>query len=82
MSRVCIRKLLVKTVIYFFTDMPFLESHSPSFSKKNGLKLLKEKALDMLPKDGRVKLKVGLRILERIMAFKIASHFNSEFTSK
>ena len=70
MSRGCIKKLLVKTVTYVFTDMPFLDSHSSYFpEKKNGLKLLKVKTLEMIPTDGRLKPKVGLRILERIMIF-------------
>ena len=31
----------------------FLESHSPNFFLKNGLQLLKDKALEIIPKDGR-----------------------------
>ena len=34
-------------------DIPFLDSHSPFFFIKNGLKLLKERALEMTPKCGR-----------------------------
>ena len=40
---------------------------------KNGLKLLKEKALKMKPKFGRTEAKVGLRAVSRII--EIASHF-------
>ena len=36
-----------------FTDIAFLDSHSPYFLIKNGLQLLKEKALKMLPKYGK-----------------------------
>ena len=50
MSRGCIEKLLVETVAYVFTDIPFFESHSPYFFKKIGLKLLKDKALEIIPK--------------------------------
>ena len=59
MSRGCIKKLLVETVAYVFTDIPFLDSHSPYFFK-NGLKLLKDKALEIIPKYGRTEVKVGL----------------------
>ena len=34
---------------------------------RNGLKLLKDKALEILPKYGRTEAKVGLRIAERIL---------------
>ena len=44
---------LVETVAFVFTDIPFLDSHSPFFFIKNGLKLLKERALEMIPKCGR-----------------------------
>ena len=44
----------MKTVAYVFTDIPFSESHSPYFFIKNGLKLLNERALEMIPKCGRV----------------------------
>ena len=40
---------------------------------KNGLKLLKDKALEIIPKDGRTEAKVGLRAVNRII--EIASHF-------
>ena len=33
-SRDCIKKLLVETVGYIFTDIPFLDSQSPYFCKK------------------------------------------------
>ena len=42
---------LVETVAYVFTDIPFLDSHSPAlFFIKNDFNLLKEKALEMIPK--------------------------------
>ena len=44
---------LVETVAFVFTDIPFLDSHSPFFFINNGLKLLKERALEMIPKCGR-----------------------------
>ena len=34
---------------------------------KNGLKLLKNKALEIIPKYGRTEAKVGLRVAERII---------------
>ena len=34
---------------------------------KNGLKLLKNKALEIIPKYGRTEAKVGLRVVERII---------------
>ena len=42
-----------KSHLSAFTDVPLLNSHSPYFSIKRGLKLLKEKALEMIPKNGR-----------------------------
>ena len=53
MSRSCIKKLLVETVAYVFTDILFLDSDSPYYIIKNDLKLLKEKALEKIPKQGR-----------------------------
>ena len=47
---------LVETVAYVFTDIRFLDSHSPYFFIKNGFKLLKEKALEMIPKYGRTEV--------------------------
>ena len=52
----------------------FLDSHSPFFFKKNGLQLLKEKALEMILEYGRTE--ADLRVAERIIVFEIASHFN------
>ena len=37
---------------------------------KNGLKLLKDKALEVIPKYGRTEAKVGLRVAERIIIFE------------
>ena len=37
---------------------------------KNGLKLLKDKALEIIPKYGRTEVKVGLRVVERIIIFE------------
>ena len=37
---------------------------------KNGLKLLKDKALEVIPKYGRTETKVGLRAAERIIIFE------------
>ena len=52
-SRGSIRKFLVETVAYNFTDIRLLfDSHSPYFFKKNRLQLLKEKALEMITKYG------------------------------
>ena len=53
MSRSCIKKLLVETVEDVFTDILFLDSDSPYYIIKNDLKLLKEKALEKIPKQGR-----------------------------
>ena len=41
---------------------------------RSGLKLLKNKALEIIPKYGRSEAKVGLRAANRII-FEIASHF-------
>ena len=38
----------METATYVFTDIPFLDNHSPYFFK-NGLKLLKDKALEIIP---------------------------------
>ena len=48
---------------YVFADIPFLDSHSSYFFKKNGLKLLQDKALEIIPKDGRTEARswLGLR---------------------
>ena len=37
---------------------------------KNGLKLLKDKALEIIPKYERTEAKVGLRVAERIIIFE------------
>ena len=39
----------MEAVKYVFTDMLFLDRQSSYFFTKNGLKLLKEKALEMMP---------------------------------
>ena len=44
---------LVETVAYVFTDIPFLDNHSPYLFIWNDLKLLKERALEMVFKCGR-----------------------------
>ena len=49
-SRSYIKKLLVETVAHVFSHISFLGSHSPNYYIK---KLLKEKALEMIPKYGR-----------------------------
>ena len=41
---------------------------------KNGLKLLKDKTLEIIPKYGRTEAKVGFRVAERIIIFE--THFN------
>ena len=46
----------METVAYVFTDIRFLDSHSPYFFIKNGFKLLKEKTLEMIPKFGRTEV--------------------------
>ena len=42
----------METVAYVFTDIPVLDRHNPCFFKIN-LKLLKDKALEIIPKYGR-----------------------------
>ena len=74
MSRGCIKKLLVETVTYIFTDIPFLDTHNPCFFKKNDLKLLKEKALEMIPKYWRTEAHNWPSGSEKIK--NIVSHFN------
>ena len=53
MSRGCIKKLITETMAYVFTDVPFLDGQSPYFFKTNGIKLLKENALKIIPEYGR-----------------------------
>ena len=48
------QKVIRGTVTYVFTDTPSLGKRSPYFFIKNDLKLLKEKALEMLPKYRRI----------------------------
>ena len=43
---------------------------------KKGLKLLKDKSREIIPKYGELKHKPGLSIAKRIIIFEIASHFN------
>ena len=40
----------METATHVSTDIQFLNSHSPYFYVKSGLKLFKEKALEMTPK--------------------------------
>ena len=54
MSEVSIKKFLVETVAYVFTNIPLLFGPPQSLLfLKNGLQLLKEKALQMVPKYGK-----------------------------
>ena len=55
-----IKKSLVETVAYVFTDILFLDSHVLTFLK-NGLKLLKDKALEIIPKYGKTEAGLGSR---------------------
>ena len=56
MRRGSIKKLLVETVAYVFTDIPLLFGQPQSlFFLKNGLQLLKEKAFEMILKYGKTK---------------------------
>ena len=53
-SRGSIKKFLVETVAYVFTDIPLLFGQpQPLLFLKIGLQFLKEKALEMIPKYGR-----------------------------
>ena len=69
MSRGRIKKLLVETVAYVFMNILFLESYS-SYFFKNWLKVLKDEALEIIPKYGRTEVKVDLRVVERIIIFE------------
>ena len=54
MSIGSIKKFLVVTVVYVFTEVSLLFGQpQPLLFLKNGLQLLKEKALEMIPKYGR-----------------------------
>ena len=53
MSRGCIKKLIVETIAYVFTDISFLDSHSPYFFKKL-LKVAQELRLKIIPNYGRI----------------------------
>ena len=56
-SRGSIIKFLVETVAYVFTDISLLFGQSqPLLFLKNGLQLLKEKPLEMIPKYGRTEV--------------------------
>ena len=48
------QKVIRGTVTHVFTHTPSLGKRSPYFFIKNGLKLFKEKALEMLPKYGKI----------------------------
>ena len=49
-SRGSVKRLLVETVAYVFTDIPLLFGQSqPFLFWKNGLQMLKEKALEVIP---------------------------------
>ena len=84
-SRDCIKKSLVDLFAYAFIDILFLDSHSPYFLKKNGLKLLKEKALETLPKYlrtganklalGKPKKKLYLKLHHICLIFKNVDSF-------
>ena len=53
-SRGSIKKFLVVTVAYVFTDIPLFFGHpQPLPFFENGLQLLKKKILEMIPKYGR-----------------------------
>ena len=58
------------SVTYVFTDIPLLDSTVLTFLK-NGLKLLKDKALEIIPKYRRTEVKIDLRVAERIIIFEI-----------
>ena len=61
MSRGSIKKFLVETVAYVFTDIPLLFGQPQSLLfLKNGLQLLKEKAREMIPKYGRTEVQSWL----------------------
>ena len=45
----------METVAQVFTDIAFLDKHSPYFYIRNGFKLFKEKVLKIIPKYGRTK---------------------------
>ena len=54
MSRGSIKKCIVVTVSYVFTDIPLVFGQpQPLLFLKNGLQLLKEKAREIIPKYGR-----------------------------
>ena len=53
MSRGCIKKLIVETIAYVFTDISFLDSYSPYFLKKL-LKVAQELRLKIIPNYGRI----------------------------
>ena len=50
MSRGSIKKFLVLTVANVFTDIPLFFGQPQPLLLKNGSQLLKEKALEMIPK--------------------------------
>ena len=54
MSRGSVKKFPVKTVAFVFADIPLLfRQPHPLLFLKNDLRLLKKKALEMIPKYGR-----------------------------
>ena len=62
------RQLLMSLLIFRFWIATVL------ILLKNGLKLLKNKALEIIPKYGRTEAKVGLRVVERTIIFE--THFS------
>ena len=49
-SRGSFKRLLMETVVYVITDIPLLFGQSQAFLfLKNGLQMVKEKALEMIP---------------------------------
>ena len=58
------------SVAYVFTDSPLLGSTVLTFLK-NGLKLLKDKAFEIIPKYRRTEVKVDHGVAERIIIFEI-----------
>ena len=62
-SRSCNKKLLVETVAYVFTDIPFLDSHSPYFFKKWLKVAQRMKHRQSYLNMDELKRKVGLRVV-------------------
>ena len=76
-SRGSIKKFLMVTVAYVFTDIPLIfEQPQPYLFKKMAHSCSRKKQLKWYLNMEELKHKAGLKVAETIIKFEIASHFN------